>query len=109
MFKKSILAICLTLVSLPSMADNNADLKNIIDKHWQHAQDEKIFFRTDPDGWKPNGKLANWTEHAIAQRQQYNDAVLDNLKNIDPSKLNDAQLMNYRLFKYERERKTMES
>ncbi|CAI89179.1 MULTISPECIES: DUF885 domain-containing protein [Pseudoalteromonas] len=103
MFKKSILAICLTLVSLPSMADNNADLKNIIDKHWQHAQAEKIFFRTDPDGWKPNGKLANWTEHAIAQRQQYNDAVLDNLKNIDPSKLNDAQLMNYRLFKYERE------
>lgn len=103
MFKKSILAICLTLVSLPSMADNNADLKNIIDKHWQHAQDEKIFFRTDPDGWKPNGKLANWTEHAIAQRQQYNDAVLDNLKNIDPSKLSDAQLMNYRLFKYERE------
>ena len=103
MFKKSILAICLTLVSLPSMADNNADLKNIIDKHWQHAQDEKIFFRTDRDGWKPNGKLANWTEHAIAQRQQYNDAVLDNLKNIDPSKLNDAQLMNYRLFKYERE------
>ncbi|MGE6810540.1 DUF885 domain-containing protein [Pseudoalteromonas nigrifaciens] len=103
MFKKSILAICLTLVSLPSMADNNADLKNIIDKHWQHAQDEKIFFRTDRDGWKPNGKLANWTEHAIAQRQQYNDAVLDNLKNIDPSKLSDAQLMNYRLFKYERE------
>ncbi|WP_338410965.1 DUF885 domain-containing protein [Pseudoalteromonas nigrifaciens] len=103
MFKKSILAICLTLVSLPSMADNNADLKNIIDKHWQHAQDEKIFFRTDPDGWKPNGKLANWTEHAIAQRQLYNDAVLDNLKNIDPSKLSDAQLMNYRLFKYERE------
>ncbi|MBH0072195.1 DUF885 domain-containing protein [Pseudoalteromonas sp. NZS127] len=103
MFKKSILAICLTLVSLPSMADNNADLKNIIDKHWQHAQAEKIFFRTDPDGWKPNGKLANWTEHAIAQRQQYNDAVLDNLKNIDPSKLSDAQLMNYRLFKYERE------
>ncbi|WMS96211.1 DUF885 domain-containing protein (plasmid) [Pseudoalteromonas sp. HL-AS2] len=103
MFKKSILAICLTLVSLPSMADNNADLKNIIDKHWQHAQDEKIFFRTDPDGWKPNGKLANWTEHAIAQRKQYNDAVLDNLKNIDPSKLSDAQLMNYRLFKYERE------
>lgn len=103
MFKKSILAICLTLVSLPSMADNNAGLKNIIDKHWQHAQAEKIFFRTDPDGWKPNGKLANWTEHAIAQRQQYNDAVLDNLKNIDPSKLSDAQLMNYRLFKYERE------
>lgn len=103
MFKKSILAICLTLVSLPSMADNNAGLKNIIDKHWQHAQAEKIFFRTDPDGWKPNGKLANWTEHAIAQRQLYNDAVLDNLKNIDPSKLSDAQLMNYRLFKYERE------
>ncbi|MBB1405295.1 DUF885 domain-containing protein [Pseudoalteromonas sp. SG44-5] len=103
MFKKSILAICLTLVSLPSMADNNAGLKNIIDKHWQHAQADKIFFRTDPDGWKPNGKLANWTEHAIAQRQQYNDAVLDNLKNIDPSKLSDAQLMNYRLFKYERE------
>ncbi|WP_372762426.1 DUF885 family protein [Pseudoalteromonas sp.] len=103
MLKKNILALYLAVVSLPSMADDNAKLTHIIDNHWQHAQAEKIFFRTDPDGWKPNGTLPNWSEQAIAQRQQYNKTVLDSLKNIAPSALSDAQLMNYRLFKYERE------
>lgn len=103
MFKKSILAICLAVASLPSLADSNTDLKTIIDNHWQNAKAEKIFFRTDPDGWKPNGTLPNWSEQAIAKRQAYNNSVLKSLASIDPKTLNNEQLMNYRLFKYERE------
>ncbi|MGO3443867.1 MAG: DUF885 domain-containing protein [Pseudoalteromonas distincta] len=102
MFKKSILAICLAVASLPSLADTNTDLKTIIDNHWQNAKAEKIFFRTDPDGWKPNGTLPNWSEQAIAKRQAYNNSVLKSLASIDPKTLNNEQLMNYRLFKYER-------
>ncbi|WP_064663351.1 DUF885 family protein [Pseudoalteromonas sp. MQS005] len=103
MSKKSILAIYLSLISLPSVADDNTDLTQIIDAHWQHAQQQKIFFRTDPDGWKPNGTLPDWSEQAIEKRQAYNNSVLKNLASIDPKTLNSEQLMNYRLFKYERE------
>ncbi|KGK02105.1 MULTISPECIES: DUF885 domain-containing protein [Pseudoalteromonas] len=103
MSKKSILAIYLSLISLPSVADDNTDLTQIIDAHWQNAKAEKIFFRTDPDGWKPNGTLPDWSEQAIAKRQAYNNSVLKNLASIDPKTLNSEQLMNYRLFKYERE------
>ncbi|MFM9577814.1 hypothetical protein, partial [Streptomyces turgidiscabies] len=99
MHKINLLALSLTLFSLPSLADDNTDLKNIIDQHWQHAQNEKIFFRTDPDGWKPNGKLANWTEQAIQKRQTYNNQVLQKLAAIDEQSLSKTQLMNYRLFK----------
>ncbi|WP_418157369.1 DUF885 domain-containing protein [Pseudoalteromonas sp. RW-H-Ap-1] len=101
--KKTILAIALAATSLPSLADSNSDLKTIIDNHWQNAKAEKIFFRTDPDGWKPNGTLPNWSEQAIAKRQAYNNSVLKSLASIDPKTLNNEQLMNYRLFKYERE------
>ncbi|MBH0028235.1 DUF885 domain-containing protein [Pseudoalteromonas sp. SWN29] len=103
MFKKSILAICLAVTSLPSIADSNSDLKTIIDSHWQNAKAEKIFFRTDPDGWKPSGTLPSWSEQAIAKRQAYNNNVLKSLSKIDPKTLSCSQLMNYRLFKYERE------
>ena len=103
MFKKRILAICLAATSLSCLADSNSDLKTIIDNHWQNAKAEKIFFRTDPDGWKPNGTLPNWSEQAIAKRQAYNNSVLKSLANINPKTLNKDQLMNYRLFKYERE------
>ena len=103
MLKKTILAIALAATSLPSLADSNSDLKTIIDNHWQNAKAEKIFFRTDPDGWKPNGTLPDWSEQAIAKRQAYNNSVLKNLAGIDPKTLNSEQLMNYRLFKYERE------
>ena len=40
MFKKSILAICLAVASLPSLADTNTDLKTIIDNHWQKMHDD---------------------------------------------------------------------
>ena len=103
MLKKLITVCSLSILSCQALADANQDLTSIIEQHWQNAQLEKVFFRTDPDGWKPNGKLAQWTPEAIARREAYNSKVLAALSNIDTKSLNQAQLMNYRLFKYERE------
>ncbi|MDU0354458.1 DUF885 domain-containing protein [Paraglaciecola aquimarina] len=97
------LSVLPLFISGKVFADANADLNQIIEQHWQHATREKVFFRTDPDGWKPNGKLAEFTPEAMERRQKYNQKVLQKLKHIAPSELNKAQLMNYRLFKYERE------
>lgn len=103
MFKKVLTAFTLTALSWNAFANANTDLTNLIDQHWQNAKKEKVFFRTDPDGWKPNGKLAEFTPQAIARREAYNIETLESLTQIDTQSLNKDQLMNYRLFKYERE------
>jgi uncharacterized protein (DUF885 family) len=103
MFNKVLAVLTFTALSWNAFADSNTSLANIIDQHWQNTQKEKVFFRTDPDGWKPNGKLAEFTPQALARREAYNIQVLKALDNIDIKSLNEAQLMNYRLFKYERE------
>lgn len=103
MLKKILTLSLLALFSAKSVANADQDLTQIIDKHWQNAVQEKVFFRTDPDGWKPNGKLAEFTPEAIKRRADYNKKVLDDLSRIDSKQLSAEQLMNYRLFKYERE------
>ena len=77
MFNKILAVFTFTALSWNTFADANKDLSTIIDQHWQNAQKEKVFFRTDPDGWKPNGKLAEFTPQAIARREAYNNKVLD--------------------------------
>ncbi|WP_299084545.1 DUF885 family protein [uncultured Paraglaciecola sp.] len=101
--KKILAVLTLSALSFTLFADANKDLATITEQHWQNAQHEKVFFRTDPDGWKPNGKLAEWTPQAIERRETYNKQVLKALENINATALNPDQLMNYRLFKYERE------
>jgi uncharacterized protein (DUF885 family) len=107
MFKKVLTAFTLTALSWNAFANANTDLTNLIDQHWQNAKKEKVFFRTDPDGWKPNGKLPEFTPQAIARREAYNIETLESLTQIDTQSLNKDQLMNYRLFKYERETEAM--
>lgn len=103
MLNKVLAVFTLTVLSWNSFADSNSELSKIIDQHWQNAKKEKVFYRTDPDGWKPSGKLAEFTPQAMARREAYNHKVLTLLESIDTTTLNKAQLMNYRLFKYERE------
>ncbi|MGS2719693.1 DUF885 domain-containing protein [Paraglaciecola aestuariivivens] len=103
MFTKALTLLTACSLSWQVLADANQDLSRIIDQHWQQAQQEKVFFRTDPDGWKPKGKLAEFTPQALARRQAYNAKVLEQLQLINPQQLTAEQLMNYRLFKYERE------
>ncbi|MEO9946737.1 DUF885 domain-containing protein [Paraglaciecola sp.] len=103
MLKKILTLSLLALLSAKSAANADQDLSEIIEQHWQFATQEKVFFRTDPDGWKPNGKLAEFSPKAIKRREDYNSKILAQLNELDPNKLSAEQLMNYRLFKYERE------
>lgn len=86
-----------------ALGNSNSDLHSLLNKHWQQAEKEKVFFRTDPDAWKPNGKLADFSPEGIARRQAFNAQMLNDLSSIDMKTLSEQNLMSYRLFKYERE------
>ncbi|MDP5031357.1 MAG: DUF885 domain-containing protein [Paraglaciecola sp.] len=93
----------LALTSSQTLADANRDFSALLAKHWQNAQQEKVFFRTDPDAWKPEGKLAQWSPQAMARRDAYNNDILKALKTIPKGELDADNQMSYRLFLYERE------
>lgn len=103
MKKITIISMLFGMCSLSALADNNQDFNNLLDSHWQNAQQEKVFFRTDPDGWKPDGKLAEFTPDAIHRRELFNQKILNELAKIDERKLSKELQMSFRLFKYERE------
>lgn len=103
MIHKIVMFGLLAMASAHAMADANQDFEALMAKHWQNAQQEKVFFRTDPDGWKPDGKLAEFTPKAYARREAFNQVILQSLSKIPFDRLNTANQMSYRLFKYERE------
>ena len=84
-------------------ADASAAFHALLAKHWAAAEAEKIFFRTDPDGWRMDGRLSEHTAEARARRADFNDEVLAELSAISPNELNAADRTSYRIFKYERE------
>lgn len=75
----------------------------LLDRHWAAANEEKIFFRTDPDGWRMHGRLSEHTAEARARRARFNDEVLAQLAGISVDDLDAADKISYRIFKYERE------
>ena len=58
-----------------SEPDATAAFHALLDEHWAAAQTEKIFFRTDPDAWRMDGRLSEHTPEARVRRQQFNDHV----------------------------------
>ncbi|UTW56116.1 DUF885 family protein [Kordiimonas sp. SCSIO 12610] len=84
-------------------ADDKADFDALLKDHWARANKEQIFFRTDPDAYRPNGKLAEFSSEARARRQAFNADMLTRLAKIDESKLKGQDRISYKLFKYERE------
>ncbi len=87
----------------PSLGGASEELGHLFDEHWQRAEQEQQFFRTDPDAYRPNGKLAEVNTAARARRQAYNDEVLTRLAAIDGDKLTGQDRVSYQLFRYERE------
>jgi uncharacterized protein (DUF885 family) len=85
------------------LADDKADFDALLKEHWARANDEQIFFRTDPDAFRPNGKLPEFNPEARTRRQAYNAGVLKRLKGIDEAALSGQDRISYKLFKYERE------
>lgn len=99
----TLISAGLLFASSYAFAGANEDLDSLIDKHWQNVQQEKVFYRTDPDGWKPNGKLADWTPEGLARRDEFNQNMLKSLADIPFDELSDENKITYRLFKYERQ------
>lgn len=102
----TIVACSFTACS-PTEPDNEQDataaFHALLDEHWTAAQAEKIFFRTDPDAWRMDGRLSEHTPEARVRRQQFNDHVLTTLAEINIDDLDAKDQLSYRIFKYERE------
>jgi len=95
--------VCLGL-STPSQAANNAeDFHRILQDHWTEANRERVFFRTDPDAFRPNGKLPEFSLEARERRRAFNDAMLKRLQNINEDGLKGQDRISLKLFRYERE------
>lgn len=84
-------------------ATASQDFGSLLDEHWQRAQQEQVFFRTDADSYRPNGKLAEVSPAARARRQAFNEEVLERLDRVDRAGLSEQDNINYQLFRYERE------
>ena len=85
------------------LAGQAGNFHSLLQEHWANAQKEQVFFRTDPDAFRPNGKLPEVTAEARARRQDYNQNVLNRLEAIDEESLQGQDRISYRLFLYERE------
>lgn len=83
--------------------DTTAAFHQLLDEHWSAAKAEKVYFRSDPDAWRMDGKLSEHTPEARARRQQFNEAVLGKLANISIDELGPDDQLSYRIFNYERE------
>ena len=96
--------LLLFILCLPVAASTQQDaFQTLLDEHWQHANREQVFFRSDPDAWRFAGKLAHWTPAARARRHRYNEQVLKRLAEIDAARLTKPQQVSYQVFLYERQ------
>ncbi|MBN7797824.1 DUF885 domain-containing protein [Parahaliea mediterranea] len=93
----------LTLASTGALADTSADFNRLLADHWARAQQEKVFFRTDPDAFRPDGKLPGMDGEARDRRAAFNLDMLARLDTIDGDALRGQQRISYQLFRYERE------
>ena len=105
MMIKKIIALLVVAgpLSGPLLADENKSFQQLLDKHWAKAKQEKVFFRTDPDTFRLNGTLPEFSKEARKRRQKFNDSILKQLEAIDETKLDKASQVSFKLFKYERE------
>ena len=84
-------------------ADAARDFHALLDEHWSTAKKEQIFFRTDADAFRLDGKLPEYTPRARARRQAYNQEILRRLETIDGESLEGQDRISFKLFRYERE------
>ncbi len=103
----TIIVACTLMSCTNSATDSSpgagAAFHELLDDHWAAATDEKVFFRTDPDGWRMDGALSEHTAEARSRRQQFNEAILARLATIDMAELDADDQLSFRIFLYERE------
>lgn len=84
-------------------SSKTAPFDALITDHWDNVLAEQVFFRRDPDVFRMNGPLPDFSKQARDRRQAFNETVLTRLAAIDEASLSHADQVNYKLFKYERE------
>jgi uncharacterized protein (DUF885 family) len=77
--------------------------RQLLAAHWARAQEEQVFFRTDPDAFRPDGALPDVGPEGRARREAFNRDILERLAQIDGNALEGQEQLSYRLFRYERE------
>jgi uncharacterized protein (DUF885 family) len=90
------------LLAACGSATEEDKFRELLDAHWANAVAEQVFFRSDPDAWRMNGKLAEFTAGARARRQAFNEEILSRLDEIDIGSLAEDDQISYRVFEYER-------
>ncbi len=94
--------IALTLAACGSAETPAQAFHSILDDHWKNVLAEQVFFRSDPDGWRMNGKLAEFTGEARTRRKSFNAEILQRLEGVDIDSLGPKDKVSYRVFHYER-------
>lgn len=103
MFKPLFLVFALSTIFSPATtAGDNEEFQKIVKYHWTQSEQEQVFFRTDPDTFRMNGNLPEFSLEARTRREAFNRKVLKQLKSIDERRLNKANQVSFKLFKYER-------
>lgn len=90
------------LVADEILNDDSAKFQKILGDHWARANKEQIFFRTDPDAFRPNGNLPDLSTKGRNRREKFNEKILTRLGKIDPENLSGQEKISYKLFVYER-------
>ncbi len=96
------LLIMAALTGCGDAATPSAEFQSILNDHWEKAVAEQIFFRSDSDAWRMNGKLAEFTLEARARRKAFNEKILARLEEIDVDALDKKEQISYRVFHFER-------
>ena len=47
-------ACLLALTAVAAEQPASEQFRQLLDEHWQRAEQEQVFFRTDPDAYRPN-------------------------------------------------------
>ncbi len=94
--------VSIALTACGGSATSGDSFQAILDDHWDNAVAEQIFFRSDPDAWRMNGKLAEFTAEARARRQAFNEEILARLDDVDFDALERNDQVSFQVFEYER-------
>ncbi|MGI9284779.1 MAG: DUF885 domain-containing protein [Pseudomonadales bacterium] len=92
---------CTTTSQSPAVPEQS--FQELLEQHWENANAEQVFFRSDPDAWRMNGKLAEFTPDARRRRKDFNDRMLSALELIIPTQLGEQERISYEIFLYERQ------
>ena len=69
----------------------------LLNEHWDNVLAEQVFFRRDPDVFRMNGHLPNFSQDARDRRQAFNEVILSRLATIDEKTLSKRNQVNYKL------------